>query len=173
MIKEIQQVCYKCATNIHLPSRFRGSSSVVEDLHSHHLFGRLIQALGHLTEDTTAHQLQHTVLTRIAGEDIADFKWDGEKKTLSSYQQLSELSVSLCNTQWWNLTTYKVQADFHQISKSIHFNFATLYYCNININNNNNDINKDNNTFKSTFLATQGHFTEYRVIKPVQDDNTA
>lgn len=153
MIKEIQQVCYKCAANIHLPSRFRGSSSVVEDFHGHHLFGRLIQAFGHLTENTTAHQLQHTVLTRIAGENIADFKWDGEKKTLSSRQQLSELPVSLCDTQWWNLMTYKPKqsrSKFHQTSKSIHFNFAALYSCNININNNNNGINNDINTYIHT-----------------------
>lgn len=127
----------------------------MEDLHGHHLFGRLIQAFGHLTEDTAAHQLQHAVLARIAGENIADFK---EKKTVG-YHQLSKLHK--------NQT--KVQANFHQTSKSVHFNFAALYSCNIDINNN---INNDNNTLKSTFVATQGHVTEteYRVINPTQDN---
>lgn len=58
----------------HLPSGFGGASSVVEDLHGHHLFGGLIQAFGHLAEDTAAHQLQHTVLARIVGQNVADFR---------------------------------------------------------------------------------------------------
>lgn len=161
MIKKIQQVCSKRAARTHLPSGFRASSSVVEHLHGHHLFGRLIQAFGHLTEDATAHQLQHTVLTRIAGENIADFKWDGEKKRLSSHHQLWGPTVRSCDTQWWHLTTYKPKHVFIR-----HLNLFTsilrhLYSFTINVNYNQNDM-KNENTFNLKHLSSPSR-TLYRV----------
>lgn len=144
MITEIHQVLCWCAADTHLPSGFRGSSSVVEDLHGHHLFGRLIQAFGHLTEDAAAHQLQHAVLTRIAGENIADYKWDGEKKTLRSCQQLPNLPVSLRDTQWWNLITQKTKAKYKQFIIRLIYWFR---FCDFSHINNNNYLNNGHNTF--------------------------